>query len=75
MVERDLSWAWKDEDNWVTAKESGALDDVTITGVEDAKSEVLERVQGGLGDLMALVDWVPDPTWAPPRMPANWDRL
>lgn len=75
VVERDLSWRWKDEEDWSAAKASGALDDATIAGVEAGREEALKRVQAGLRDLTDWVDWVPDPSWAPPRMPGDWDRL
>ena len=74
VVQPDLSWRWKDEDNWTAAMASGALDEVTIGGVEAGREEALKRVQAGLGDLTDWVDWMPDPGWAPPRMPADWDH-
>lgn len=75
VVRRDLSWSWKDEADWAVAKASGALDEATIAGVEAGMKEALKRVEAGLGDLPGWVEWVPDPNWAPARMPLYWDRV
>ena len=46
-----------------------------IEGVERARSEVVSRIEAGLGDLPTWIDWEPDPSWAGPRMPENWDSI
>lgn len=75
VVSPDLSWRWKDEDDWAVARTCGALAAETIASVEASRVEVLARVAAGLGDLRGWVGWTPDPAWKPARLRAGWDRL
>ena len=75
IVADDFSWQWKDEDDWAEARASGMLSADVIEGVERARSEVVSRIEEGLGDLPAWADWEPDPSWGEPCMPENWDSI
>ena len=75
VVSRDLSWRWKDEEEWMEARASGILATDVIEEVEKAKVEVISRIEAGLDDLPTWIDWEPDPSWEAPRMPENWDSI
>ena len=72
IVAEDLSWQWKDEDDWAQARASGGLEQAVIDAVEGVRDDAVARVEAGLGD---LPDWRPDQSWEPARMPENWDAI
>ena len=71
----NLSWQWKDEEDWSEARASGMLGMDIVEEVEKAKSEVVSRIEAGLDDLPTWIDWEPDSSWDTPRMPENWDSI
>lgn len=75
IVAEDLSWQWKDEDDWAQARASGGLEQAVIDPVEGVRDDAVARVEAGLGDLPDWRDWRPDPSWEPARMPENWDAI
>lgn len=73
VVSPTFDWHWKDEDDWEDALACGVFSDADIEGVENAKSEAVERIESGrLVDLERWLEWHPPAEWAPARLPANW---
>jgi protein associated with RNAse G/E len=76
IIRPDFSIEWKDEDDYRKAIEHNAMSTEWIQGIENAKTEILERLEKRLYPLDgAWLDWNPDPRWSPPKLPENWDRV
>ena len=73
VVEPDLSWRWKDEDELAHAVERR----VFSSGEAGAIRAEGERVVRRLPELVPTgwENWQPDPGWDLPALPADWDRL
>ena len=69
------TWTWKDEDEATQAVAAGLLDDGTLGRIRDEAegiaSAIRRREPPFDGDWWA---WRPDPAWAVPDLPADWDR-
>ena len=75
-VEPDLSFNWKDEDDYRTAVEQGVIAPEWVKGIDDAKPEILKRIEQRQYPFDgSWLDWKPDPAWMPPKLPANWDKI
>ncbi len=75
-IEPDLSYKWKDVDDYQKAIECGIISPECIQGIEAAKPEILERLETRRYPFDgAWLDWMPDPAWSPPTLPATWDKL
>ena len=75
-IEPDLTFKWKDEQDYKKAIEHGAVSPEWIQGIEDAKPEVLEKLEKRHYPFDgSWLDWMPDPTWSPPKLPQNWDKI
>ena len=75
-VAHDLSWQWKDEDEFHAAREHGLvapdlLDAVHAEG-ERMISELEARRWPFDANRQRYLDWKPDPAWPVPRLPENW---
>ena len=76
IVNPDLSFEWKDEADYQKAIEHEIIFPEWIQGIEDAKQEILgmlERRQYPFDGYW--LNWMPDSTWSPPRLPVNWDKI
>jgi protein associated with RNAse G/E len=72
----DLSFTWKDMDDYQKAIACGLISPECIQGIETAKPKVLERLEKRQYPFDgSWLDWIPDPSWAPPTLPRNWDRV
>lgn len=73
-IDPDLTWRWKDEDEWELAREHGLID----AGLLDEVRREGERIIAEVGDHAWPFDagfatWRPDLAWPIPQLPANWD--
>ena len=76
VVNPDFTWQWKDEDEFHQAIRDGGMRDEWLKAIEEAKPEVLGRIEKCLYPLNgAWLDWRPDPTWQPPRLPEGWEKV
>ena len=75
-IEPDLSFRWKDEDDYRQAIEHSIIRREWVAGIEAAKPEVLDRLtQRRYPFDGSWLDWKPDPDWLPPKLPSDWDVL
>lgn len=76
VIAPDLTFQWKDEDDYQQAMEHGIIDPEWMMGIEAAKPEVLERLAKRQYPFDgSWLTWMPDPSWSPPRLPVNWDKI
>ena len=76
IIRPDLSFEWKDEDDYQQAIEHGVIFPEWVQGIEAAKKDVfakLERRQYPFDG--RWLNWMPDPNWEPPKLPVNWDKI
>jgi len=75
-IEPDLSFRWKDEDDYQNAIEHGVVPPEWQQGIENAKPEIFERLEKRQYPFDgSWLDWKPDPYWSPPKLPENWDKI
>lgn len=76
VIRPDLSYEWKDLDDYRKAIEHGLLTPELIQGIEEAKPEIFHRLENRLYPFDgSWLDWRPDPTWQPPKLPEYWDKI
>jgi hypothetical protein len=76
VIEPDFSWQWKDLDEYQKGIDSGIILKEWVTEIECARIEVLERLaQRKYPFDNSWLDWCPDPSWSPPKLPADWDKV
>lgn len=75
QVAPDLSWHWKDEDEFEAALDHGILTDGTATMARDAASRAIADLEAQRWPFDgSLLDWRPDPTWPNSAIPPHWDE-
>lgn len=75
-TEPDLSYRWKDEDDYQLAIDNGGILPEWVQGIEAAKPEILERIENRRYPFDgSWLDWKPDPNWSLPKLPEGWDVI
>lgn len=75
-IEPDLSFRWKDEDDYRTAIAHGVITPEWVQAIESAKPEILELLERRRYPFDgSWLDWMPDPDWTPPKLPEGWDLV
>ena len=75
-INPDLSFKWKDEDEYQKAMDRGLIVPEWIQQIEKAKPEIFGRLEKHQYPFDgSWLDWMPDPTWTPPPPPKNWDKI
>jgi hypothetical protein len=73
VVEPDLTWRWKDEDEFADLLDCGLVDRAMGDRVRREGEAVIGRVErreAPFGE--PWPDWRPDPAWPRPELPADW---
>jgi hypothetical protein len=74
VVEPDLTWRWKDEDEFADLVDRGLVDAATGDRVRREGEAVICRVERRTAPFSEPWPWWrPDPAWARPELPAGWD--
>jgi hypothetical protein len=75
VIEPDLSWKWKDVEEYQRGIQNGILRPEWVRGIERAKTEVFARLEGRLYPFDgSWLQWRPDSAWAASRLPAGWEH-
>ena len=75
-IHPDLSFQWKDVDDYEKGIETGIILPEWVQGVELAKIEILDKLEKRQYPFDgSWLDWRPDPSWKPPQLPENWDKI
>lgn len=76
IVNPDLSIKWKDFDEYQKGIERGIIRQDWIQGIEIAKKEIFEKIERRKYPFDgSWLNWTPDSTWSPPKLPKNWDKI
>jgi protein associated with RNAse G/E len=76
IINPDLSFEWKDEDDYQTAIDHGIIFPEWIQGIEAAKHEIFDKLERHQYPFDGTwLNWMPEPDWSPPKLPADWDKI
>ena len=76
VINPDLSFEWKDEDDYQKAIDHRVIFPEWVAGIEDAKKDVFDKLEKrGYPFDGAWLNWMPDLNWSPPKLPVNWDKI
>ncbi|MDQ0583191.1 cytidylyl-2-hydroxypropylphosphonate hydrolase [Streptomyces rishiriensis] len=71
----DRSWGLRDEDEFAQAQQDGLMDRAVAEQVREAGSRAVEVIRAwGPPFSEGWQNWRPDPSWAVPLLPEDWDR-
>ncbi|MFE2882440.1 cytidylyl-2-hydroxypropylphosphonate hydrolase [Streptomyces graminifolii] len=74
-VHPDRSWRWLDEDEFAQAQRDGLMDPQLAERVREAGWSAVEVIRAwGSPFADGWQHWRPDPSWAVPSLPEDWDR-
>lgn len=69
----DLSWQWKDEDEWELARVYGLLDTALLDEVRHEGERIISEVEARCWPFDSGFErWRPDPHWSIPKLPHDW---
>lgn len=69
------SWEWKDEDEFATGIALGWYSAEQLAGLRAVGEQVLADAQHRRPPFnLPWPEWRPDASWAPLKLPADWDR-
>ena len=67
---------WKDVDDYQKAVDNAAISLEWIRGIDFAKQDVLSRLEKRSYPYDgSWLNWTPEATWSPPKLPENWDKI
>ncbi len=76
IIRPDFSYEWKDVDDYQNAISHGLISPEWVREIELASEEVMARLEKRQYPFDgSWLDWMPDPSWQPPRLPENWDKI
>lgn len=76
VINPDLSYEWKDLDDYQKAIDSEIIFPEWVEGIEHAKPEILDKLRLHQYPFDgSWLDWLPEPSWSPPILPKNWDKI
>lgn len=76
VIDPDLSYAWKDREDYEMCISAGMIKPEWMREIDAAKPEIFEKLENcryPFDD--AWLDWLPDPAWSAPKLPEGWDKI
>jgi hypothetical protein len=75
VIDPDLTPHWKDEDEWEEARQHGLLSISLLDAVRAEGERIMAMAARHEWPFDgSLVAWRPDPEWAVPQLPPDWDE-
>lgn len=76
VIDPDLSFKWKDEEDYRKAVAHGRILPEWIQGIDEATPQIFDKLEKRQYPFDgSWLDWKPDPKWKPPKLPENWDKI
>lgn len=76
VIDPDLSWRWKDEDEIAEAVSIGLVTQDWADAVRREGEHVIERLEAQQPPFCdGWESWEPDPSWPTPELPNGWNNL
>ncbi len=76
IIYPNFTYEWKDVDDYQKAISHGVIQSEWVQEIEVATSEImvgLEKRQYPFDG--SWLNWKPETSWLPPKLPANWDKI
>ncbi len=74
-IKPDLSWCWKDEDEFEIAQYLGIFTEEEASAIRAEGERIIADVEARRSPFDGGYDeWRPEPSWTVPTMPDDWDR-
>ena len=76
IINPDFSTEWKDKDDYQKAIDHGLISTEWMQSIQSAQPEILDKLEARQYPFDGTwLDWTPDPNWAAPKLPKDWDRI
>jgi hypothetical protein len=76
VVRPDLTWEWKDEQEFATRTERGVFGSEFASSVRAEGEAVIARLEARKPPFCdGWEGWAPDPLWETPELPDGWDTV
>lgn len=76
VVEPDLTWSWKDADDFDRRVATGVYGAEFAAWVREQAKPLIEAIESRATPYCdGWEEWVPDPGWALPALPAEWNTV
>ena len=76
IIHPDFSYEWKDLDDYQKAISHGVILPEWVQEIDVATSEIMDRLEKRQYPFDgSWLDWKPDASWSPPKLPPNWDKI
>jgi protein associated with RNAse G/E len=76
IIHPDFTYEWKDVDDYQKAISHGIILPEWVQEIEVATSEIMESLEKRQYPFDgSWLDWKPEATWSPPKLPADWDKI
>ena len=76
IIHPDFSYEWKDMEDYQKAREQGLISPDLAQGIENEIPGIFEKLEKRQYPFDgSWLDWMPDPSWSPPALPENWDKI
>jgi predicted RNA-binding protein associated with RNAse of E/G family len=76
IINPDLSYQWKDVEDYQKAIEQRIIFPEWTQEIDTAEKEILEKLEKRQYPFNgSWLNWLPDPSWSPLRLPKNWDKI
>jgi hypothetical protein len=74
LIEADLSWRWKDEDEFADAQRIRRFSTTEAAAIRAEADHVIGIIEARAWPFHhGWEDWTPDPSWPIPALPPGWD--
>jgi protein associated with RNAse G/E len=76
IIHPDFTYEWKDADDYEKAISHGVILPEWVQEIDVATSEIMIRLEQRQYPFDgSWLNWKPDISWSPPKLPANWDKI
>jgi hypothetical protein len=76
IIDPDFSFEWKDLDDYQKSIDNEVIFAEWMQGIDSAKQDVFSRLEKRSYPYDgSWLNWKPDTTWSPPKLPENWDKI
>jgi hypothetical protein len=76
IINPDFSFEWKDLGDYQKAIDNGIIFPEWTLEIDEAVKEILDRLEKRQYPYdESWLNWLPDPSWSPPKLPENWDKI
>lgn len=76
IIYPDFSWEWKDLDDYQKGIDCGIILQEWAKEINAAKNEIFGKIARREYPLDgSWLNWQPDPSWRPPKLPVGWEQV